>query len=39
MENKLKVGDIIVAKRDEYGITNKSNGWIGKILSFNEYGE
>ncbi len=38
MENKLKVGDIIVAKRDEYGITNKSNGWIGKILSFNEYG-
>ena len=38
MENKLKVGDIIVAKCDEYGITNKSNGWIGKILSFNEYG-
>ena len=38
MENKLKVGDIVVAKRDEYGITNKSNGWIGKILSFNEYG-
>ena len=38
MENKLKVGDIIVAKRDEYGITNKSNGWIRKILSFNEYG-
>ena len=38
MENKLKVGDIIVAKCDEYSITSKSNGWIGKILSFNEYG-
>lgn len=29
MENKLKVGDIIVAKCDEYSITSKSNGWIG----------
>ena len=38
MENKLKVGDIIVAKCDEYSITSKSNGWIGKILFFNEYG-
>ncbi|WP_270348966.1 pentapeptide repeat-containing protein [Thomasclavelia ramosa] len=38
MENKLKVGDIIVAKCDECSITSKSNGWIGKILSFNEYG-
>ena len=40
--SKFKVGDIIEANKEsnkEYRITNKKNGWTGKVMSVRKYGD